>query len=430
MQHYQRQQCQRHRGHPWVRIAASPANVGVITIANSVVSGNTNANGPDILSSMTVNVNSSAIGSDTGFIPSATSGNNLPAGTNLLLGALGNNGGPTQSMLPAAGSPLINAGSSALAAGVATDQRGFGFVRSFGTADIGAIEVQPGDLPVASATGPTVTTAGATTYTFAVTFTDLNGPTIGINVASVIGNNAAVRVTGPGGFDVPATFVSIDNPSNGSPRTATYSITPPGGSWDAVEGGNFSVNVQTGQVADQDGNFVPAGSAGSFAVNIPNFLVLNANDTGFGSFRQALAFAIADPAANTITFDPVFFNTPRTITVETILPQITAAGGALTITGPGSANLTLRRDPAAPPNPAHHIRIRDSTTTSLNISGIRIAGGSHRRHGRRSDNPRRRATINLTDVIFSGNAGDRHRRRRRPHVTCPNNTSPSPTARL
>jgi len=32
-----------------------------------------------------------------------------------------------------------------------------------------------------------------------------------------------------GGFDVPATFVSVDVNSDGTPRIATFSITPPGG---------------------------------------------------------------------------------------------------------------------------------------------------------------------------------------------------------
>lgn len=62
---------------------------------------------------------------------------------NPLLGPLANNGGPTLTMMPQDGSPAINAGVTADAAGITYDQRGPGFPRVVGPAvDIGAIEVQ------------------------------------------------------------------------------------------------------------------------------------------------------------------------------------------------------------------------------------------------------------------------------------------------
>jgi predicted outer membrane repeat protein len=63
-----------------------------------------------------------------------------------LLGALQNNGGPTLTMLPGAGSPAIDSGSNAAAAGIVFDQRGTGFARiANGTVDMGAVEVQGSD---------------------------------------------------------------------------------------------------------------------------------------------------------------------------------------------------------------------------------------------------------------------------------------------
>ncbi len=56
---------------------------------------------------------------------------------NAKLGALANNGGPTQTHLPQSKSPLINKGANV---GVTVDQRGY--ARPVGTADIGAVEVQ------------------------------------------------------------------------------------------------------------------------------------------------------------------------------------------------------------------------------------------------------------------------------------------------
>jgi CSLREA domain-containing protein len=63
-----------------------------------------------------------------------------------LLGALADNGGPTFTHLPQAGSPVINAGSNAAAASLTTDQRGFGRIAG-GTVDIGAVEfgAKPGE---------------------------------------------------------------------------------------------------------------------------------------------------------------------------------------------------------------------------------------------------------------------------------------------
>ncbi len=110
---------------------------GAITVVSSIVSGNT-APSPDISSGGTVNVNFSAIGSSTGF--TLTGGNNVPFGTNLMLGSLASNGGPTLTHLPAAASPLVNAGSNP--AVLTTDQRGLS--RSAGVIDIGSVEVQSG----------------------------------------------------------------------------------------------------------------------------------------------------------------------------------------------------------------------------------------------------------------------------------------------
>jgi hypothetical protein len=78
------------------------------------------------------------------------------------LSALGNNGGPTQThALPASGSPALNAGANPLA--LTTDQRGTGFVRSFGTGvDMGAYESQTGG---GGGVNPPVITAPATAVT-------------------------------------------------------------------------------------------------------------------------------------------------------------------------------------------------------------------------------------------------------------------------
>lgn len=95
-----------------------------MNLFNSIVTGNTNAPGPDIAGPGTLN----------------STGSSLITG-NPLLGALGNNGGPTPTMVPLAGSPAIDEGSDTATNQFATDQRGY--PRRVGAhVDIGAVEVQ------------------------------------------------------------------------------------------------------------------------------------------------------------------------------------------------------------------------------------------------------------------------------------------------
>jgi hypothetical protein len=126
--------------------------------------------GNDLSSNLVVTASNSAIGSLGGYTLNDLGGNLAPgAALNLL--PLAANGGPTMTHLPGPGSPLRDAGSNP--GSVANDQRGLGFPRSIGTTDIGAVEsVDATGIPVASATLPTQTAAGVSTYTVTVVYTD------------------------------------------------------------------------------------------------------------------------------------------------------------------------------------------------------------------------------------------------------------------
>ena len=130
---------------------------GSVTLENTIIAGNTAANGagdttgaptpgPNVDGAITSNGHN-LLGDATdasGFI-----GTGDLTGADPMLGALADNGGPTQTMKPAAGSPAIDAG---VAAGATFDQRGkprtfddpavVNAATSDGT-DIGAVEVQP-----------------------------------------------------------------------------------------------------------------------------------------------------------------------------------------------------------------------------------------------------------------------------------------------
>jgi hypothetical protein len=116
--------------------------------------------------------------------------------------------------------------------------------------------------PSASTVVANVTTAGGTAHTITTTYTDNTG----INVGTLGGANH--DITGPNNFGATSPFISVNINTNGTPRVATYQLTPPGGSWDAGDNGTYTVLMRANQVADIDGAFVPAGTLATFTVNI------------------------------------------------------------------------------------------------------------------------------------------------------------------
>lgn len=95
---------------------------------------------------LAITSNNSIVGrlcnADCGPGPMTLVGAGNQVGVDPLLGALADNGGPTQTRLPQLGSPVVNAGNNALA--LATEQRGAGFPRVVGSAaDMGATEYVP-----------------------------------------------------------------------------------------------------------------------------------------------------------------------------------------------------------------------------------------------------------------------------------------------
>jgi hypothetical protein len=107
-----------------------------------------------------------------------------------------------------------------------------------------------------------ITIAGGTTYSFTVGFSD----NLAIDITSIDGND--IRVSGPGGFNQLATLVSVTPADNGTPRTATYQITAPGGAWESMDRGAYTIAVEANQIFDSAGNPAGAISLGSFLVSL------------------------------------------------------------------------------------------------------------------------------------------------------------------
>ncbi|CAN5610646.1 hypothetical protein BH11PLA2_BH11PLA2_47110 [soil metagenome] len=338
------------------------SGTATLTVTSSIVSGNVSASGrSDIAADTPVILNNSAVGVSTGF--TFTGSAIVPFGTNLKLGALTNNGGPTLTHLPASDSPLIDRGSNA--AGLTTDARGAGtnsasFPRSKGLTDIGAVEAVAGANTVYFTGSNVITDPNATPYSFTVTYYDPDG----INAAS-IGNND-IRVTGPAGFDAFAVNTGFDTLTG----TATYSIDAPGGTWDGNENGLYIIALAANAVTDSNSNSIPAQTLDTFGVSTLSnpLLVTNSNDSGPGSLRAALTVANLDPNADTIAFSSLF-DTPQTIALTSGELPISES---VTLTGPGANKLTI-----TPSTSARIFNINNmNSVLNVTISGMKLTGAS------------------------------------------------------
>jgi len=98
------------------------------------------------------------------------------------------------------------------------------------------------------------------------------------------------------------------------------------------------------------------------------FTVINTDDSGPGSLRDAITQANADSGASTIDFDATVFGTPQTITLTNGPLELSNTGGAETIIGP-AAGLTVSGGGAS-----RVFQVDKIVTAS--ISGLTITGGS------------------------------------------------------
>ena len=179
-----------------------------LTVTNSTFAGNLNLRGGSICNlsgRLTLN---NTISSDN--ISGGYTGSNNLIGVNPLLGPLGNNGGPTQTMALLPGSPAIDAGSNALAVDandnpLTTDERGVGFPRILGhSVDIGAYEFTPLSQTISFGAiagqtyGTTITLSATATSGLPVNYKVMPGSV----PANISGN--VLTVTGVGLVDIEA----------------------------------------------------------------------------------------------------------------------------------------------------------------------------------------------------------------------------------
>jgi hypothetical protein len=207
--------------------------------------------------------------------------------------------------------------------------------------------------PTASLNAPLPIIGEDPNYDFTVTYSD----DVAVNVSSLDSND--IRITGPNGFNQLATFVSSSSPDNGTPRTATYRFTAPGGSWDSADNGNYSIALEPNQVSDTAGNTAAARTLGQLSVSISasstnfdltrglvgywqfdgtggsvvdssgngnNGVFINSN-RGPGRYRQALELSGANDSHVSIPATPSLDNFTNQVTVTAwVFPDVAPEG--------------------------------------------------------------------------------------------------------
>ncbi|MCA9093439.1 MAG: hypothetical protein KDA68_08140, partial [Planctomycetaceae bacterium] len=130
------------------------------------------------------------------------------------------------------------------------------------------IDTEP---PTATLTeAPDVTSAGGNSYALTVTYSD--NVVLKTDTFSEEDSTAQIRVFKDDesiSFIQTATFVSVDLPGDGPVRAVTYQITPPDGSWDFADNGEYVVRVlPNNEISDYNGNNLAVGELGRFHVTI------------------------------------------------------------------------------------------------------------------------------------------------------------------
>jgi hypothetical protein len=433
-------------------------NNGTAQIRSTIIAGNNAAANPDVAgaNSLEVTLQGYNLIGNKGFTSiTATTGDQIGTMTAPLdpkLSALGNYGGPTQTLRPLPGSPVIDAGTTATDpitnTTITTDQRGF--TRPQGNApDIGAVETNY-VLAATSGAGQTTPLNTAFTNPLLATLTEAGNPVSGVPLtfsapgsgasASLSGNNpattnssgqASVTATAnanSGSYSVTASAsptvtasseltntcstITVTNPATttgalgvpfsqqftqtgGSGNvTFTTNSTLPAGLTLASNGTLSGTPTQTGTfpliVTATDGNnCMGTGTTYTLTINcVTNPVVTTNADSGAGSLREAIALACP---GSTITFANTVVS-PITLTSGELV-----IGKNLTIQGPGANLLTISGN-----NASRVFNISSGVTVTLDRLTIangrtssRVGGGILNNDG---------STLTLTNSTVSGNS--------------------------
>ncbi|MGO9466437.1 MAG: beta strand repeat-containing protein, partial [Isosphaeraceae bacterium] len=348
-------------------------NGGSATVGNTIVADNnlTGGSGPDFDGTVTTDAGNNLIGEtdgSTGWAGSDLSGT-VAQPLDPLLSALGNYGGPTETLALLPGSPAIDAGNNALIPdGITTDQRGLSRIDN-GIVDIGAFECPGFTVTVVGGNNQSATVNTSFAASLVVLVTSNHGD-------PVAGGVVAYTAPGSGASTTPFTQYAITNfygvasitatansqsgsygvsaSTFGAPSSASFSLTNTAGAATkldflqqptATTYGDAISPAVTVEVEDEDGNLVSStesitialaanptsGTLGGTLVvsavgGIATFCTLTVNLVGTGYTLDATATGLtATPESNSFNI------TARPITV-------TAAPNTKTYDGTTSAS--------------------------------------------------------------------------------------------
>ncbi|MEO8459596.1 MAG: choice-of-anchor Q domain-containing protein [Dokdonella sp.] len=133
------------------------------------------------------------------------------------------------------------------------------------------------------------------------------------------------------------------------------------------------------------------------AVEMQAIIVTTASDTGAGSLREAITSANANgDGLDDIIFDSSVFATPQTIPLATVLPNIASA---MTLSGPGAKQLSVRRNDAAANFQIFHAL---PNLSNVAFSGMTITNGVR---GILSESELSLAAVALINNLYAAGTG-------------------------
>ncbi|MGL4461273.1 MAG: choice-of-anchor Q domain-containing protein, partial [Planctomycetia bacterium] len=242
----------------------------------------------------------------------------------------------------------------------------------------------------------TASATGASDVSF--TLTNTGSVTLGALAPSSVGVNTAytgtIAVTGgqPGYALGAVTGLPAGLSASLTGSTITISGTPT-----ALGSASISITVTDSLNQSTTQSFtLDVVQAGSLVVTTIDDIVDPLD--GLNSLREAVAFAESLPGADTITFAPAVFATPQTIQLVAALPDVTAAGGPLTITG-SVARVTIRGGSFGESNGGI---IEVLAGADLTLDRLTLAGGQAGNGGAVFN----AGTLTITGSTLSGNSAN------------------------
>lgn len=198
----------------------------------------------------------------------------------------------------------------------------------------GSLNAPPMPSP-ANTTDVSSSNAGETSYSFDIAFFDGDG---NFDASTIDAND--VTVTGPGGAVTVSNASFVGDVTGG---VVTYTITPPGGSWDAADNGTYTISLAGSQVGDTAPEYTPAfPGIGSFSVSIVSNTAPSITSTAVTAVDEDSAYSYTFAASDTDANDTLTYSAP---TLPSWLSFNTSTGvlsGTPTNSEVGNHNVTLR----------------------------------------------------------------------------------------